>query len=70
MLFKVTQDLYAIQVLPTNDIILQARSNAQSTETEILLYDIYVCLKKSFLFFLVCLFRRRVKIIWVNIDEY
>jgi hypothetical protein len=43
---QVTQDLGAIQVLPSNDIIVQARSNVQPTEFEILLYDIYVCIEE------------------------
>jgi hypothetical protein len=42
VLLKVTQSLYSIQVIPSDDIIIQARSNQQSTEIELLLYDIYV----------------------------
>jgi hypothetical protein len=42
---KVSQDLFAIQITPRNDIVTEARSNLQTPETEILLYDIYVCLK-------------------------
>ncbi len=40
---KVTQDLYAIRITPQDDIVTEAKLNVQTIETEILLYDIYVC---------------------------
>jgi hypothetical protein len=43
LLLQVAQELYLIKVLPSTDIVIQARSNVQPTEIEILLYDIYVC---------------------------
>ncbi|CAF2706637.1 unnamed protein product [Rotaria sp. Silwood2] len=38
---QVSHELNSIQVLPNEDIIIEARSNLQTTEIEILLYDIY-----------------------------
>jgi hypothetical protein len=49
-LLKITQDLYSIKVLPSNDIISQTRSIDQPAELDILLYDIYVCLRFIFFF--------------------
>jgi hypothetical protein len=40
---KVKQDLYSIRITPQDDITTEAKLNVQTTETEILLYDIYVC---------------------------
>ncbi len=37
------QDLYGIRVTPQDDIVVEAKMNVQPSETEILLYDIYVC---------------------------
>ncbi|CAF5213051.1 unnamed protein product, partial [Rotaria magnacalcarata] len=37
----ISHDLNSIQISPNEDIITQARSNSQSNELEILLYDIY-----------------------------
>jgi hypothetical protein len=39
-------ELSTIQVSAHNDIIVQARSNVQPAEFEILLYDIYVCVEE------------------------
>jgi hypothetical protein len=49
-LLQVAQDLYLIKVLPSTDIVIQARSNVQPTEIEILLYDIYVCFQTKVFF--------------------
>ncbi|UJR32682.1 hypothetical protein I4U23_020142 [Adineta vaga] len=38
---QITQDLYAIRITPQDDIVTEAKLNVQTTETEILLYDIY-----------------------------
>jgi hypothetical protein len=40
---QIKQDLYSIQITPQDDIVMEAKLNVQTTETEILLYDIYVC---------------------------
>ncbi len=37
------QDLCGIRVTPQDDIVIEAKMNVQPSETEILLYDIYVC---------------------------
>ncbi|CAF4868928.1 unnamed protein product [Rotaria sp. Silwood1] len=38
---QISHELNSIQVVPNEDIIMEARSNLQTTEIEILLYDIY-----------------------------
>ncbi|CAF3807228.1 unnamed protein product [Rotaria sp. Silwood1] len=38
---RISHELNSIQVVPNEDIIMEARSNLQTTEIEILLYDIY-----------------------------
>ncbi|CAF3486250.1 unnamed protein product [Rotaria sp. Silwood1] len=38
---QVTQELYSIRITPQDDIITEGKLNVQTTETEILLYDIY-----------------------------
>lgn len=49
---KVSFTIHGIDISPTNDIIHEARTNAQQLEAEIFLYDIYVCLKCTiFLFY-------------------
>ncbi|CAF3797629.1 unnamed protein product [Rotaria magnacalcarata] len=40
-MYQISHDLNSIQISPNEDIITQARSNSQSNELEILLYDIY-----------------------------
>lgn len=40
-LLKIKQELNSIHVTPQDDIVIEAKSNIQTTETEILLYDIY-----------------------------
>lgn len=42
--FEIKQELLAIRITPAIDIISEAKSNVLTVETEILLYDIYVCL--------------------------
>ncbi|CAF0998585.1 unnamed protein product [Rotaria sordida] len=37
----ITQELYSIRITPQDDIITEGKLNVQTTETEILLYDIY-----------------------------
>ena len=51
LVVKISQELYAIQISASTDIIIQARSNVQPAELEVLLYDIYVGLEEwRFLF--------------------
>ncbi|CAF3727978.1 unnamed protein product [Rotaria sordida] len=38
---QITQELYSIRITPQDDIITEGKLNVQTTETEILLYDIY-----------------------------
>ena len=39
---QVGKEICQIRIAPEEDIVTQAKSNLQTTETEILLYDIYV----------------------------
>jgi hypothetical protein len=39
---KVTNDLNMIRINSQEDIVIEAKLNLQTTETEILLFDIYV----------------------------
>ncbi|CAF4340042.1 unnamed protein product [Rotaria sp. Silwood2] len=38
---QITQELYSIRITPQDDIVIEGKLNLQTTETEILLYDIY-----------------------------
>ncbi|CAF4735900.1 unnamed protein product, partial [Rotaria socialis] len=37
----ITQELFSIRITPSEDIVTEGKLNLQTTETEILLYDIY-----------------------------
>ena len=39
---QVAKEIGCIRIAPEEDIVAQAKSNVETTETEILLYDIYV----------------------------
>ncbi|CAF3420563.1 unnamed protein product [Rotaria socialis] len=38
---QITQELFSIRITPSEDIVTEGKLNLQTTETEILLYDIY-----------------------------